>query len=238
MSPFLFLYMQKLLIAFISLGIAITIPFYYEECLFFSVGELSLSWVFSSILIRVVIILFTIIAVHSIFRVFKPKFKFIFSVLIALLPGFGISFITPIYKQDYGNTADEYQLKLLPEIDQNQQISKVQSHKIVAFFTTTCPHCQEASTRLGVNLDGGQKVPVIGVFPGQKNDTEKFLETYNGENFSKISLYNNHDSLFVAIADGIFPSIFLLNEENKTLKHWTGGSFNYHALDYIKSLEP
>ncbi|MBK9191711.1 MAG: hypothetical protein IPM77_09460 [Crocinitomicaceae bacterium] len=121
------------------------------------------------------------------------------------------------------------------ELVAGSEILSDKNYTLIAFFTTTCPHCMSASRRIGINIEGGQQIPVTAIFPGSEEDTQKFLETNNGLKFN--SLIINNDDLFLRASNGVFPSIFLADNSGKTINHWIGEELNYTGLDYLKSLE-
>lgn len=211
---------------------------FHNDILFFIVSKIGLSWLITSILIRILVIVFFAIAVHRLIKIFKRfrNAKFIYVLLICLLPGFGISFITPIYVTDYGDFSDDFKLNNITELE-NQTNSKLlpeTGYALVAFFSTTCPFCKEESKKLGTNIDAGQKITVNAIFPGTDEDTKKFLEENKGEKFNYFLLDN--DPLFIDLSGGTFPSLFLIDSNGETIKHWQGDALNYSSLDYLKSL--
>lgn len=230
----------RILLVLVCFGLAFIIPFHFEKILIFSVSSIGLGWVLSTILIRVLVILLVSIALFKIKALAGKKLQRIKSwmvVLIALVLGFGISFISPIYNVDYGSLSDDKKLENLDllEAEIDYVTGTNSKYCLVAFFTTGCPHCKAASERLGVNIDAGQKTEVVAIFPGTQEDTDKFLKKHKGQKFN--SRIINNDALFVGISGGAFPSMFLLDENGNTLNHWTGDELNYTALDYLKSLE-
>lgn len=229
----------KILLAILFAGISFVIPLYFYDLLYFIVGNIGIGWVISTILIRFLVILSFSITLFLLFS-FSEKLaplKFWIVLLIGLLPGFGISFISPIYVTDYGMIDDGLKIENPNELNKiaGNDIISGNNHKLIAFFTTTCPHCMFACEILAINEKAGQTIPVKLFFPGTKEDTEQFLANHNGENFEYFLI--DSDSVFLELSGGTFPSIFLLNEKNETEYHWTGGEMNYSALDYLRSLE-
>ncbi|MBI3134697.1 MAG: hypothetical protein HYZ14_08505 [Bacteroidetes bacterium] len=229
----------SLLLLILALGLAVIIPFFFRDSLFFLVGSLKLGWLFSNIVLRLLVIVLFAVFLHHLLKLSlkQRKLKFIYSFLIAILPGFGLSFIYPIYNIDFGMLGDTFAMQNKPFVDEHLTSLPDSEGKytIYGFFTTTCPHCMEASERLGTNIKGGQKVPVNILFPSTEEDAKKFLDNYQGENFN-YGLIDN-DSAFITISGGAFPSIFLLDPKGTTVNHWTGDELNYTALDYLKSLD-
>ena len=231
--------LKHLFAAIIILIGSILIPVFFENAIVFLVSKLGLGWVFSSVLLRVLVIVLFSVSLYQFFQLSQrlARLRFWLVLLIGLLPGFGISFISPIYVTDYGMFGDDLILTDINELETStgQKILSDGKYTLVAFFTTTCPHCQAASKRIGVNFDGGQLIPVTAIFPGSEGDTQKFLETNHGENFNALIIDN--DDLFLKTSNGVFPSIFLIDKSGKTLNHWIGEELNYTGLDYLKSLE-
>ena len=231
----------KIITGLIALGIACVIPFYFDEILFFTVRNIGLGWVLTTILVRLLVIILVAISIRQFFnlsqRLKKVKSWAIF--MIALVPGFGISFIAPIYNTDYGMMTDGLEMadrKALSEALQ-AEVAPDKGYALYAFFTTNCPFCMAASQKLGANIDGGQTVPVYAIFPGTEEATNKFIAENDGAKFNTLRLQTENDSLFLAYAGNSFPSIFLVNSKGETEYHWTGEEMNYSALDYLQSLD-
>jgi hypothetical protein len=230
---------NRILAGIILLGIAAIIPICFESFIFFAVRNLGTGWVLTTILLRLLVIIFVALSFKQFFqlssRLRKLKGWAVF--MIALLPGFGISFISPIYTTDYGLFNDGFELReqqLLTTITATTFVP-ARGHAVCAFFSTNCPHCKAASRMLGANIDAGQTIPVYAFFPGNEGNMEKFLEENNGKKFTPLCFEN--DTLFNKVAGSVYPSVFLITEGGKTKYHWTGGELNYSALDYLRSLE-
>jgi hypothetical protein len=229
----------RILSALVLLAVACVVPLYFEQVLFFMVGKLHIGWILSTILIRLLVILLVFFALKQFFRLSErlSKIKSWLVLLIAILPGFGISFIAPIYSFDYGNFNSDFVLTNTAALEDSLKADLIpqSDYAIIAFFTTSCPHCMAASNKLGINIEGGQNVPVTTIFPGTEGDSKAFLEKNRGQKFNAFQMDNDH--YFVQLSGGAFPSIFLINHEGTTLKHWIGDELNYTALDYLKSLQ-
>lgn len=218
---------------------AILTPLNFNLILETIVVKMGLGWVFTTILIRLIVIILVALSLRLLTRAFQKtsKIKTWILVAIAFPVGFGISFISPIYITDYGMLTDDMKLENIEalEIEIGGKLILEDSYNLVAFFTTSCPHCKAASEKLGANIKGGQKIPVTAIFPGEEGDTHTFLEEHKGQNFTSYLI--NHDDLFLDLSGGTFPSMFLLDKDGKTIYHWTGDQLNYTGLDYLKSLE-
>lgn len=231
----------RILLVIFFLAIAFFFSYYFERSVFYFGGTLKLGWTFSSIFIRVLVIVFFTVSLQLIFSFWQKtrSIRFIYVTLLSLAPGFLLSFsLSPIYNTDYGIFNDGKKLgstETLKLVSIGNYEPK-NEHSLVAFFTTDCPHCQYACKKLSAAKNAGMKIKVDLFFSGNKKDTEYFLETNNGTSFSHH--YIHADSDFTGFAGYIFPSIYLLDPAGKTIYHWTGDEMNYSALDYLIELEP
>jgi glucan phosphoethanolaminetransferase (alkaline phosphatase superfamily) len=104
---------MKIALSILFLVLAFIIPLFYDGILDFFVVNLKSGWVFGSIYIRLIVIILFTVFLYLLFSLFERtrKIKFIFVFLISLLPGFGISFIKPIYDIDYGMFDDSMEIE-------------------------------------------------------------------------------------------------------------------------------
>lgn len=218
---------------------AFAIPIFYTELLEFSVVFLSAGWVFSTIYLRLLVIIFLAIALNILFSYSKRLRKIRFGVvfLIALLPGFGISFISPIYEDDYGITQNEDPPILDIDLLKNEtggEFKITGNYILVAFLSTNCGHCMALSRKLGINQKAGQTIPIHSFFPGEEEYSSDFLKSNNGQAFQS---YNITDTAFISQAGSSFPSTYLIDKDGKTINHWRGDVINYSTLDYFLDLD-
>lgn len=228
----------KILIVVAALSSAIFISYYHIDSLHFLVGKIGFGWVIGSIFIRLICIILMFIIIKQIFGLFKktaPIKNWIIA-LICLLPGIGISFITPIYTSDFGDLSDDLILSDTEMLQLTLQDSAdFPSEKFVlAFLSVGCDFCAEATQKLGTNLIAGQDLQVVSIFCDPPEYVDQFLEMNGGTSFDA-RITTNCD-YFIRSAGGSFPSIFLLDENKNTMDHWVGGHLNYSALDYLRSL--
>lgn len=228
----------RILFTLILFGASFIVPVYFSV-LTINLVKIGTGWVAATILLRALCILLVLVALLILKNVFQKtrKISFLIVLLIALPTGFGISFISPIYQSDYGDFTDDVQLVKADELkaEIGNFLSSDNSSSLLCFFTTTCPHCKVASEKIGINQEAGQKIKVVTVFPGEVSDTEKFITEHRGQQFDV--RYVSNDQLFVETSGGVFPSVFLLDANGNTLKHWTGDNLNYSGLDYLLNLE-
>lgn len=228
------------ILAIVFLGLTFLIPFNYYTLVKFSVIELSAGWVFSTIYIRIVCIIFFIIGLKFMLSLFPKssvmRFRYIF--LIGLIPGFGISFITPIYNTDYGDLGDDLKLETVEVLSSYSEGAYDPGSKkhLVCFFSTDCGHCKNTAAKIGINQMAGQELEVHAFFANEQQDIEYFLENNNGSKFHAYQMGNAE--LFLGISGFELPSVFLVDENGKTLNHYKGDVVNYSTLDYLKDIEP
>jgi len=229
---------MRLILASIFIGISVLIPFKFYYLLFTLVIDLNSGWVFGTFFIRALVIIFFTIGLHLIFSHFKKtqKIKFIYTLLMSLLPGFGISFIQPIYNVDYGLYSTEYKLDYEDfKMTTGELLDNEKNNHIIAFFTPDCGHCQTASYLIGINEMAGQEINTYAIFNSDMASIQKFLGDNQGDEFFAHNIGDMDKYLYYSEFE--FPSIYLLDSEGTTLNHWTGDMFNYSALDYILDME-
>ena len=229
---------MKLVLSLTFLALSILAAVFYDSVLQFFVGSLKSGWVFGSFYIRLIVIIFFTISLYLFFSLFQKtrKIKFVYVFLIALLPGFGVSFIKPIYTVDYGMFDDPIELDVDALSAATDGAFELNGQRtIITFFSTNCPHCMETSKRLGINQKAGQEVEVNAFFPGTPEATDKFIKANNGKDFNTYLIDN--DSIFMVLGNYVFPSVYVVDAEGNTESHWSG-ELNYSAMDYIYELEP
>lgn len=225
--------LKRILLALIFLTVSILIPLYFNDLLVFFITKLNAGWVFSTIYIRLLVIIFFAFSLHLLFSIGKKtrKINFIYTLLISLLPGFGISFIKPIYEGDYGYVQNQNLPALpIPSLSQetNDAFNVTEESQIVCFFTSNCPYCKALSFKLGLNIEAGQNLKVSAFFPSTKEAREEFLANNNGQAFNSYSI---SEDLFLACTGGVFPATFLINGEGEVENFWSGDKVNYTTLD-------
>ena len=152
--------------------------------------------------------------------------------IILLVVGLSASFFRPLYIDNWYSTegfkTENFELMERFKIEKELQLTA--DKQLFAFFTTTCPHCNEAALKMGIQRDNGNLPETVIVFPSKKEDAERFLKRngLEGQEYLLVS-----DRVFLEFAGNRFPSIYYKNENN--YYHWVGGSFNYLALDLLKN---
>lgn len=228
---------SSLITGFIFIFIGTYISLKFEENLEKIIYLINSGWVFSSITLRVLICLSFARGVQLIVKNFKPNWNVILIFSIGFIMGFGVSFISPIYETDYGDLSKSdmnVDVKNLSNLTKNEFQFPYQA-SIITFFTSDCPHCKAASKKLGFVQSIGNTPPIFSFFPGNKEDTERFLNENNGKNFLYYLVENTEE--FVNITQGTFPTIFLLDADGNTIKCWVGDQVNYTALDFISKIK-
>jgi thiol-disulfide isomerase/thioredoxin len=225
---------KKIIIAKAILFIIISVylAFIFDKALSNMIIKLPFGWVLSSILLRIFITFAFARGFQLIITSFKNKFNSFLGFLIGVPLGFIVSFITPIYNTDYSDLSSTNTLLNVEEFNlhTNNSITSDGKPKVVAFFTTSCPHCKIASQKIGSMTMANKSPMVYAVFPGTKKDTEVFIKQNKGQYFKSILLKDQN--YFIKASEGAFPSVFLIDGNGKTIKHWVG-ELSYPALDYI-----
>ncbi|UKN01867.1 hypothetical protein K6119_19270 [Paracrocinitomix mangrovi] len=231
--------MARIISILVFLGIAFTIPLFYYKLITWSIINLNSGWVFTTFFLRFLVIVFFVIALNLTFSFFEKtrKIKFIWVFLIGMLPGFGISFISPIWNTDYGDFSDEMTLESANTLSvaSGENYTPKDHRHLVVFFDTNCGHCMNTSAKLGICKSAGMEMEIHAFFIDTKEDVLNFLKNNRGENFDSYLLGDMRFMIEIAGID--MPSVFLLDKDQSTMKHWSG-ELNYTALDYIMSLEP
>lgn len=137
-------------------------------------------------------------------------------------------FFKPVYLEDWQLSAkiiDGSEGKELYSLDH----SLVDEEPfLVPLFTTSCPHCNQAAIKLGIQERNGKLPKTLIVFPSTKEDAENFLKRNQLENVDYLLV---DDQTFLKYAGNRFPSIFYVDQNQ--YYHWVGGQFGYAALDFI-----
>jgi len=218
--------------AILFICISVYLAFTFDKALTNMIMKLPFGWVVSSIILRLFITLAFARGVQLVILFFKQDFSSILGFIIGVPLGFAVSFITPIYNTDYSDLSSTSTSLNIEELNLhiNNSIQSDGKTKVVAFFTTSCPHCKVASQKVGSMVIGKKSPLVYAIFPGTKKDTEVFINQNKGQNFKSILLTDQ--DYFIKASEGAFPSIFLIDGKGKTIKHWVG-ELSYSALDYI-----
>lgn len=227
-----------LFILFFSLGIIV--PIYFDRFLLIISSNTGIGWVLTTIIIRLIVVISFIFAFKYLFSIFEltKRIKIWMTVITGTIIGFLIGFaISPIYETDYGLANDGVKLKNIENLSTacGGTFSFEPTTSLIAFFTTNCPFCKSACQKLGHNSTVGQTLKVDLFFPGNRSDTDRFLENNSGTQFNSHLI--SDDSLFMEYAGYNFPSIFVINGKGETIYHWKGDEMNYSALDYLLELE-
>ena len=228
----------RITISLFALAVALLISIFYNDTLFYMVASLGTGWVFTTIFLRIAVMLSFWICVRyelSIWAVTR-KIKGWLVFVIAMAGGFGISMISPIYQGDYGYVQFEKpQLNVQRLSDAtNGKFALAEGHQVVTFFEIECPHCRALCNKLGTNIAGGQKAPVATFFMAPQEEIDKFLNDNNG---SKMKGFPLDPPVFLDNAGFSFPSTFLIDKTGAVVNHWNGDNINFSALDYLMDLE-
>lgn len=232
--------MLRVIFILIFLAVAGLIPFNYYDLVKYSVINFGTGWVFATLFIRFVVVVCFVLALNLIFSFFKrtEKLKFVWVFLIGMLPGFGISFITPIYNTDYGHMSDDLELEDIENLRAyNSGAYQIENERhIVAFFSTGCGHCQNVAAKIGINQMAGQEIEVHAFFIEEPNEIIEFLGQNYGQEFFGYQIKNQEE--YMKYSGFELPSVYVIDRDGSTMKHWAGDLINYTALDYLAEMEP
>jgi hypothetical protein len=224
--------------AILFIAVAIYISFTFQKSLGNLVVKSGISWFWGSIILRIITCIAFSRGIQLLIKSTNLKLNTILVVLIGLILGFGVSFIgEPIYNTDYGtfgNNERKLNVNTLTNITGGSFNLNGKS-AVVSFFTSDCPHCKALSNKLGFLNKNGLSPQIISIFPGNKEDTDRFLKENNGDSFIHHRI-SDHDFI-MEHTGGSFPSIFLVNKNAETISQWSGDELNYSALDLIKSFK-
>lgn len=202
----------------------------------FMVLNLGSGWVFTTIYLRVFTIILFSIGLFIIFQNIEKtkKLKFIWVFLIGAGPGFGVSFIEPIYQEDYGIASDPWNIENIQTLEAASDYQFNNSYNLLVFGTTSCPHCKLTVRKLADNTKAGQTIRVSTFFSGSESRAISYLKENDASKFDHHMIPD--DSTFFSFSGNAFPSVFLLDKDGSTKYHWTGDKINYTALDLFVEL--
>lgn len=221
--------------AILFIGISLYLSYTFNESLANLVSKTPIGWVKGSILLRLVISLSFARGAQLLLNSFKLKFNSILTLFVGTLIGFGISFgLQPIYNTDYGNWRTENMTLDITQFQENCTTHTLQNEaELYLFLSTNCPHCKNVSKKMGYLQKQGKAPTVNAIFTGTSEDAKAFLMDNDGQNFNLHFIEN--DSIFGSFSKGRYPSIYLLDKNQNTARHWFGGALNYSGLDLIES---
>lgn len=230
-----------LVISIICFTLAVVFSAKFEAVLLFFTLKLSLGWVLSTILIRLLVMSFFIVGLKFLLQIFPltEKIKPIWVILIGMGPGFLISFaFFPIWVNDYGMLTGDLTLTDFEALEKSSKDSfqHLDEKKIIAFLDVGCDHCREACRKFTYVNDQNKDLPIYLFFYNDSVYVDQFIEEFGDNRFRGYHL-NSHQSL-LNFAGFEFPSIFYINEQGECIHHWVGDKLNYTALDYLSGLKP
>lgn len=224
---------MKIFVSFIYLILgSLGVYFYYD--IYDSLIKLSpIGWILTEIGLRIIVIALITKGLFDLFRLLFKKLNSSFLLTICVVFSFVISFIRPIYIDDYGISKGSESLineTFKNSYIDNSEISK--GYSVVAFFTTSCPFCKAACYNFSINASKGKQPNTMLFFPGTKEDSDAFMQAANSS--FPYTLINDQ-KLFTDNSGYSFPSVYLL-KDGEVLYHWVGSEINYSVLDYLSSL--
>lgn len=205
---------------FSYVGLKFLLPHYlypiehFEQWL---VEFLPFSWKVTSILARVIVGLFFVIAFFLLFYWEKIKWMKYVSVLMIFIP----FIINPVFPENFKDLTKEYNENAAFEIQNPEK------ETILVYVSAKCSHCKEAMIELDIAKKKSEKFSEVKVI----SYNSKIQEFINDEELD-LQLDTIPTKLFLKITKGSFPK-FQLVKENKILKKWSNNEFNYAVLDNL-----
>jgi len=205
-----------------------------DNVFLFAGGELFASiFLFSDYRLEAVAQIFALITAsiilvrHKNFERRKP-----ITYIVLLLAGLGLTFIKPVYIDDWNSPYTSSPLNQ-PELNTflgqySIDVSPAESVLIV-FVTTSCSYCVLTATKLGISQRNEKLPKTVMVFPGTKDAAESFLAE---SALNEVSFILTDHETFLKYAGNTFPSLYFATSD-KT-HHWTGSNFGYRALSLIE----
>ena len=155
---------------------------------------------------------------------------------LVVIIGIPLFIINPIYIDDFQKHTTSIENPTLNWENIYKECSDsgitIKPEVFFAFLSTSCYYCNLAAIKLGVSKRARlNSTQIILVFPGNKIDTEAFIEK-NGCNFPYIRISKND---FRKIAGNEFPAFFKVKDKKET-NYYTGRTFNFRELDNLFQL--
>ena len=220
--------MKKILLALFTVLIGSILLYFYHDIRLLFIQKINFPWITSDVLTRIFVVVLLTFGLYLFLKLLWEKGKNLLVGGIALVIAFGVSFIEPIYIDDYGMYSDK-EIFDLALIDQHFNKTNQKTPLVVCFFTTSCPYCADAAQKFMTNKNAGKQPKTYIFFPSIKEDAERFLNQNNADfDYALIS-----DSTFLKNAGHRFPSVYLV-EKGEVSYHWVGSDINYSVLDLMR----
>ncbi len=153
--------------------------------------------------------------------------------LAIILPSFALVFtLNPLFIENYETVSAPYKQnqknwKVIADAFQKQDININEGNYLLAFYSTSCPHCNDLAKAFGATYRGYKsKRKILLVFPGNVEDTDNFIARNKCE-FDFIRITSDE---FLKVSGFSFPAMFSI-ENGKVQGFWTGDSFSFVVRD-------
>jgi len=155
---------------------------------------------------------------------------------LAVIIGIPLFIINPIYIDDFQKHTTSIANPTLNWDNIYKECSDsgiaVRPEVLFAFLSTSCYYCNLAAIKLGVSKRARlNSTQIVLVFPGNKIDTEAFIER-NRCDFPYIRISKDE---FRKLAGNEFPAFFKVKNKKET-NYYTGRTFNLRELDNLFQL--
>lgn len=185
---------------------------------------------------------FLLLISFLIYNVYKPthtksvnkKFNSVVNLLTIIAFSTTTLILNPLFIDDFQVTDSSVSPTrnwepLLEQVKQNDISIEENEPTFIAFFSTSCYFCNRSSKMLGISQRiSTPKQNMLLVFPGNKKDTEEFIE----RNKCQLPFVRVDKKYFVELAGSSFPKFFMI-EGNKETNQWSGRTFNYRVIDSL-----
>lgn len=183
----------------------------------FLASFLPFSWKVLSVLSRILVGLFFIMAFLFLFYWEKIKWTKYLSIFMISIP----FIINPVFPENFKDNTPEYDENLSFELENSSD------ETLLIYVSPKCLHCKEALIKLDKANKKSTKFKEVIVI-SYNNKIQEFLN----KNQLDLSLQIISAKLFVEMTKGSFPK-FQFVKNNKISKKWSNASFNYAVLDNL-----
>lgn len=157
-------------------------------------------------------------------------------IIASILASIGLSLIRVVYIEDWSMTPTnekKIEINQIKDLAGDAVSKELDGNKIlVAFLSTTCPHCYESATKMAISKKKNILPPTVLFFPEIQNAQEKVTTFLEDTKLTGVPYVILPPRKFVETGGTRMPSIFLL--ENNESTQWIGSQFNNFVLSHIE----
>ncbi|NQY11670.1 MAG: hypothetical protein HRT71_19400 [Flavobacteriales bacterium] len=229
---------MKLLSVFLIVVATVGISIFSSSISNISIDELGVSWTFSFLLPRLLILATSIALAINCWQLLNKKKKAIkiSATIVAALLFPGIQFaLNPIYEGDLSKTDRFITEDLYKENSITSWINESDKNfnGLVCIASPTCPHCMVAVSKLSRSLARTpDKKHIVFMFAKDEERIESFKKAINVDNINFELMPDQQGML--ELCGGAFPT-FLYFKENRFVHRWSNNNFGYSAFDWVEN---